>query len=269
MPVKNTFIHYDISKGSPLGRLRADSCPPCFPPWSCVAGSYTWAAATQVLCHAMAPKLVACEQLVAAHGFEEALVTQVKDMAFRTSDELKCEFQKRKALHHTDTTESSVTDDLQESTESSVTDDTRHESLYFTPRSSLREALESGTSASWASAELNEEQAVTENISLQTVESKVSEKLDAPRKLEEIAMQQVDEWIEVRGRRRRGQVACTKTVQPQHSQSACTKTPRPQIHATGCQKKASPPHRPPVLPTSSVMACAPQQQVMKMPRSCL
>mmetsp|Transcript_63838 Transcript_63838/g.99456 ORF Transcript_63838/g.99456 Transcript_63838/m.99456 type:complete len:459 (-) Transcript_63838:271-1647(-) len=55
-PVKNTFINYDGPHLRRFAAQRSSTCPPCFPNAYALADCATWEAATQVLCHAMAPK---------------------------------------------------------------------------------------------------------------------------------------------------------------------------------------------------------------------
>jgi len=55
--VKNTFISMEEAPCSPVTLARAVTCPAYLPTGTCMVDEASWEAATQVLCHAMAPKL--------------------------------------------------------------------------------------------------------------------------------------------------------------------------------------------------------------------
>lgn len=63
MQVKNTFINFNNPGASlPKALLRSATCPSFFPLSCSVADSASWEAATQVLCHAMAPKVCSSKE---------------------------------------------------------------------------------------------------------------------------------------------------------------------------------------------------------------
>lgn len=56
LPVKNTFINFDIPSLPPSPPVRSSSCPPYFPRPYALADTPCWEGAIHVLCHIMAPK---------------------------------------------------------------------------------------------------------------------------------------------------------------------------------------------------------------------